>query len=261
MTGYNHNIWRFIDTGPLTGAENMAIDEALLSCFKPGESAPVLRLYGWNPPAFSCGRFQKPEEILDLELCRKGGVQVVRRITGGGVIYHASELTYSIVCPTDFITGSRSVKDAFFHLTSFLIAFYRKLGLEAGHAVEHYSGSQKFGERTPLCFAGIESCDILIHGKKIGGNAQRRLKQVIFQHGSLPLVQMAEDGNRYLLHPDPLIAGKTTSLADEAINSSGDVLAEALKMAFEESFGITFTTDRLTGEEREYTAGHMQEIE
>ena len=239
----------------------MAIDEALLSCFKPGASLPILRLYGWSPPAFSYGRFQKPEEILNLELCRKGGIQVVRRITGGGVIYHARELTYSLVCPADFIPGSRSVKDAFFHLTSFLIAFYRKLGLVACHAVEHYSGSQRFGERTPLCFAGIESCDILINGKKIGGNAQRRLKQVIFQHGSIPLVQMADSGNPYLLHPEPLISGKTTSLEDEGVNPAGKKLAESLKEAFEESFGITFAPDELTEEERESAAGHIQKTE
>jgi len=59
--------WRLIDTGPLSGAENMAIDEALLSCFDPGRSRPILRLYGWDPPAFSYGRFQKPEEIIELE--------------------------------------------------------------------------------------------------------------------------------------------------------------------------------------------------
>ena len=52
---------RLIDTGPLTAAENMAIDEALLSCFDPKTSTPVLRLYGWSPPALSLGRFQQAE--------------------------------------------------------------------------------------------------------------------------------------------------------------------------------------------------------
>lgn len=239
----------------------MAIDEALLSCFDQAKSLPVLRLYGWDPPAFSYGRFQKPDEILDQERCRADGVQVVRRITGGGVIYHAGELTYSLVCPAEFIPGSRNVKDAFFHLTSFLISFYRKLGLDACHASDHYSGSRKLGERTPLCFAGIESCDILINGKKIGGNAQRRLKSVIFQHGSIPLVQMAGAGDQYLLHPDPDILTKTTSLADEEINSAGDKLIETLKASFEHNFEVTFKPGRLSEEEQKCAAGYIQKIE
>jgi lipoyl(octanoyl) transferase len=254
-------IWRLIDTGHMSGVENMAIDEALLSCFHPGKSRPVLRLYGWSPPAFSYGRFQKPEEIIDLKRCRADNVQTVRRITGGGVIYHAGEITYSLVCPADFIPGVHGVKEAFFHLTSFLLAFYRSLGLKACHAAEHYPGSRRLGERTSLCFAGIESCDILIHGKKIGGNAQRRLKDVIFQHGSIPLRQMAVQGNRYLLHPDTEVSGKTTSLADEGINTAAEALAVNLKESFEHCFEVTFDPCGLTGNERERAAGYMQETE
>jgi len=253
--------WRFIDTGSLSGVENMAIDEALLACFRPGESAPILRLYGWNPPAFSFGRFQKPEEIIDLHRCRADRVQVVKRITGGGVIYHAAELTYSLVCPADFLPGSRGVKDAFYQLTSFLVRFYKKLGLDAGHAVDSYAGDKKLGERTPLCFAGIESCDILINGRKIGGNAQRRLKNVIFQHGSIPLQQMAVAGNRYLLCQDSEIAARTTALADQGVDVERGQLAELLAASFSESFRVACNPDQLTEAERKCTAEYMQKTE
>lgn len=239
----------------------MAIDEALLSCFTPGESAPILRIYGWNPSAYSYGRFQKPEEIIDLHRCQADGVQVVKRITGGGVIYHAAEITYSLVCPTEFIPGSRGVKDAFFQLTSFLIRFYKELGLGACHAVDHYPEDKKLGERTPLCFAGIESCDILIKGRKIGGNAQRRLKNVIFQHGSIPLKQMTAEGNKYLLSPDSEIADRTTSLADEGVNFKREQLGELLAASFCDNFRITGCSSQLTEGERKCTAEYMQKIE
>ena len=75
----------------------MAIDEALLRSFDPVSSPPILRLYGWSPPALSLGRFQKADQVLDLERCRADGVAVVRRVTGGGVIYHADELTLSLI--------------------------------------------------------------------------------------------------------------------------------------------------------------------
>ncbi|NVO00961.1 MAG: lipoate--protein ligase family protein [Geobacteraceae bacterium] len=234
----------------------MAIDEALLSCFDPEESMPVLRLYGWSPPAFSCGRFQKPEEILNMDLCNRGGVQVVKRITGGGVIYHANELTYSLVCPTDLLPGGHNVKEAFFYLTSFLLAFYKKLGLDAVYAAEHFPENKRLGERTPLCFAGVESCDILINGKKIGGNAQRRLKKVLFQHGSIPLVQMADKGDRYLLHPETNITERTTAL--EELELDRKVLASALATAFAESFQVTLKADELSAEELESAKAHIQ---
>lgn len=250
--------WRLIDTGELSGAENMAIDEALLSCFTPGESAPVLRLYGWSPPAFSYGRFQNPEEIINLDRCRSEGIQVVRRITGGGVLYHARELTYSLACPADFLPDSRSVKDAFFRLTSFLMAFYKSLGLPALHAVDHYSGDQRVGERTPLCFSGVESCDILINGRKIGGNAQRRLKNVIFQHGSIPMQQMADKAGPYLLQPDNGIIDKTTALADQRVDLDRESLASLLKTSVEQSLRVIFMPDQLTERERKCAAEYMQ---
>jgi lipoate-protein ligase A len=252
--------WRFIDTGAMSGRENMAIDEALHACFIPGTSSPVFRLYGWNPPAFSFGRFQKPEEILNMNRCLADGVQTVKRITGGGVIYHAEELTYSLVCPTDFIAGS-SVKNAFLQLTSFLISFYRKLGLSPVHAVEHFPSDRKLGERTPLCFAGIESCDILINSRKIGGNAQRRLKDVIFQHGSIPLRQMADKGDCYLLEPDGNIPKRTTALEREGVDIQREPLADLLKSAFRESFNILWSPDSLTAAEQKYTTEYMQKIE
>lgn len=260
MSGEDRAAWRLIDTGLLPGARNMAIDEALLACFEPGESSPALRLYGWSPPAFSYGRFQNPEEIIDLDRCRADGIQVVQRITGGGVIYHANELTYSLVCPTDFSSASGSVKEAFFRLTSFLLSFYRNLGLPACHAVEHYAETKRFGERTPLCFAGIESCDILISGRKIGGNAQRRLKKVIFQHGSIPLLQMAAKGNRYLLQPDREVAERTTSLESQGVKIGRETLAELLKTSFEGSFGAMLSPACLSEREQKSAGEHMQKI-
>lgn len=227
----------------MTGAENMAIDEALLACFDPEISLPVLRLYGWSPPAFSYGKFQNPAETLCLEKCRAAGIQVVRRITGGGLLFHGEELTYSLVCPASFAAAASGVKSAFFYLTSFLVDFYRELGLDALYAADYYRGTKQLGGRSALCFAGTESCDILIKGKKIGGNAQRRLKNVIFQHGSIPLLPLAGVSQQYLLTPAPEIVSSTTSLVDEGVNADRRTLALQLV----ESFSRTFTVELYPG--------------
>lgn len=241
--------WRLIVTPPLSGAENMAIDEALLRSFDPATSLPVLRLYGWAPPTLSLGRFQKGGEVLDLGRCRADGVPVVRRITGGGVIYHADELTYSIVCSPEQIPPASSVKDSFRVLTGFLLAFYRGLGLDAAYAMDAVSDGVRLGERTAFCFAGRESFDILIDGRKLGGNAQRRQKGVIFQHGSIPLVNRAQTGLTYMREQAAEHARGVTSLSECGITEAGEMLQEGLSAAFKDHFGVDLGAGELTSAE------------
>ncbi len=240
-------VWRLIDTGFSEGRENMAIDEALFRCFVPLSSDPVLRLYGWEPPALSLGRFQKAANDLDLERFVTDNLTVVRRITGGGAIYHADELTYSLVCSPKHIQPVSSVKDSFRVLTSFLLGFYRELGLSANYAVDLNPDDVRLGGRTPLCFAGRESYDILIDGRKIGGNAQRRSRQVIFQHGSIPLKDRLVDSLDYLRDkPEELTA---TSLESEGIKSGRDFLKKRLQEQFKRQLGVVLRLDALSAEE------------
>jgi lipoyl(octanoyl) transferase len=214
----------------------MAVDEALLRSFDPNASLPVLRLYGWQPPALSLGRFQNAGEILSLAACRRSGVPVVRRITGGGVIYHADELTYSIVCSPHHLPAPGSIKESFRVLTSFLLLFYVRLGLDARYAADVCAG-QRLGERTPFCFAGKESYDILVAGRKIGGNAQRRLRNVIFQHGSIPLRNRVNEGMALLREKPEGIEVQTACLDEMGITVTGPALKEILVESFREAMG------------------------
>jgi lipoate-protein ligase A len=246
---YLHTPWRFIDSGELAGPDAMAIDEALLACFDPSVSRPVFRCYGWNPPSFSCGRFQDVATILDLPACREREIPIVRRVTGGGVLYHSQELTYSLLCSPSALTNAGNVKQTFYYLTSFLIQFYRRLGLSACYASQSPRPDFRLGERTPLCFAGRESCDILIAGKKIGGNAQRRTREAIFQHGSIPLRPRAAEGMEYILDRSRSLPAEITSLAEEGIELDRQTLSELLRTTFQESMGIVLHNDSLTPRE------------
>ena len=248
--------WRFIDTGLLDGPANMAIDEALLACFDPETSAPVLRFYGWNPPAFTLGRFQDAGAVLDLGKCRDAGIPVVRRITGGGLIFHAGELTYSIVCAPRQIRPQVSVKESFRVLTAFLIRFYEKLGLAARYAVDHYPAGTRLGGRTPICFAGRETYDILVEGRKIGGNAQKRLKNVIFQHGSIPLRNCLTTAVDFLRERPSGLAEGTVSLAEQGVTVDCERLKNLLLEAFLESHGVSMSQSGLTVRE-EKAAAHL----
>ncbi len=230
--------WRLIDTGPLDGPANMALDEALLNCFDKERSQPLLRLYGWDPPALSVGRFQDVAASLKLELCQEEKVPVVRRMTGGGIIYHAEELTYSIVCAPGHIGGAAGVKDGFRRLCAFLLGSYQKLGLDASFAADLNPANERLGARTTFCFAGKEEFDIVVRGRKIGGNAQRRVNGAILQHGSIPLVSRVQHGLRYLKEPAPGAAG-AASLAELGITVEPSVLKQTLVESFQERLGVT----------------------
>ncbi len=224
----------------------MAIDEALLQSFSPETSTPVLRLYGWSPPALSLGRFQDAAKVLDLERCLTDGLPIVRRITGGGVIYHAEELTYSIVCAPHHLPQASTIKESFRILTGYLLAFYRSFGLAPVYAADFQNGDAGLGERTPYCFAGKESFDILLDGRKIGGNAQRRLKSVIFQHGSIPLKEMSEVGAAYLRDRLPGFDCAVTSLVQQGITKEADCLGKRLADSFAETFSVTLNPSGLS---------------
>ncbi len=246
--------WRFIDTGALDGAMNMAVDEALLRCFDPDSSLPVFRIYGWEPPTLSLGRFQKAGEVLDRDKCRTANVPAVRRITGGGVIYHADEITYSLVCAPVHVPPAASIKESFRVLTCFLLRFYAKLGLDARYAADHCPAGTKLGERTDFCFAGKESYDIVLNGRKIGGNAQRRLKNVIFQHGSIPVVNHAQAGAEFLREPPDGIAAATCALGEMGIAAGREELLGLLAQSFAEAIPALLREDSLTAGEKKVAA-------
>lgn len=248
-SGEHRAHWRLIDTGPLDGPTNMAVDEALLLNFDPERSAPVLRLYGWDPPALSLGRFQDAHDVLDLARCAERKVPVVRRITGGGVIFHADELTYSIVCAPHQIPPAASVKESFRLLTAFLLCFYDKLGLSARYAVDSAPTGARLGERTAFCFAGRESYDILAGGGKIGGNAQRRLKNAIFQHGSIPLVDRAGEGACFLRQKPVGIESATFSIAAAGIHAAAGELKPLIAQAFAEALHVRLAASCLSNAE------------
>ena len=228
----------------------MAIDEALFRCFDPVASQPVLRLYGWQPAALSLGRFQKVGDDLDLERCAADDLAVVRRITGGGAIWHADELTYSLVCSPAQIPSASSVKDSFRVLTSFLLGFYRALGLQADYAVDLAPAGSSLGQRTPLCFAGKENYDILVNGRKIGGNAQRRSRQIIFQHGSIPVQNRVQQGLNYLKIRPQGIDQITTCLVDEGCAADYELLKQSLLQQFAAQLGVELQPDGLTEQEQ-----------
>jgi lipoate-protein ligase A len=163
-----------INSGACQPPFNMALDEALLEAM-PRIQAPVLRFYGWTDPAASFGYFQKYREIEKLTSLRP----LIRRPTGGGLVPHNADWTYSLSIPTTAEWYLLSAIESYKRIHEWICASLTALGTEARLAPDcNASGPGQ-------CFAGHERFDVLSRGRKIAGAAQRRAKFGLLIQGSL----------------------------------------------------------------------------
>lgn len=167
------------DEMPRTAAMNMAIDEALLENAK----VPSLRVYRWEHPALSFGYFGKFADVTDHGNER----DLVRRWTGGGIVLHGADLTYSIIIPADAAAFAHSTMSIYEKVHEAIRAALVASGNGAELAKEQ---SAKISES---CFANPVRADVLLNGHKIAGAAQRRTRAGLLQQGSIQHVDLAED--------------------------------------------------------------------
>jgi lipoyl(octanoyl) transferase len=181
------NRWIYIDSGPNLGAYNMSVDEELLARAQAGEKTPVLRLYSWNPPAVSLGRFQKIDFAVNTEACKRLGFDIVRRVTGGRAVLHLHELTYSIVSPIGNPFFPPTVLGTYKVIAEGLLAGLHNLGIDAEMVSRsgRHAGLVKKVAKDPACFSSPSWYEIVVRGRKIVGSAQRRLSNAFLQHGSI----------------------------------------------------------------------------
>jgi len=166
------NKWRLISLEIRNGFRNMALDEAILTQVIKGKSPNTIRFYKWEPSTVSIGRHQSLSAEVDMKTLNQFKFNVVRRITGGGAVFHDSirEITYSIVSPIKFLKelNAHSVLEQFELIENGIVNGLIDYGLEAEKGVIH-------------CPA------IFLDGKKFSGNAQLRKRNYILQHGTILL--------------------------------------------------------------------------
>ncbi len=170
-----------IRSGALPGARNMALDEAL--CGGGAAPPPTLRLYRWQPWTLSLGWFQTVEPE-DVEPFLAAGHDLTRRPTGGGAIFHARELTYSLVLPAGDRRLPIPTEASYEWVHSAVAAALREFGVDArprGPAPPA-AGPDPF-----FCFQRTAPVDLVAAGRKLVGSAQRRTATALLHHGSLPL--------------------------------------------------------------------------
>ena len=176
-------VWNLInDPSPLEGSLNMAIDDYLFqSLAKKPET--YVRFYQWKRPTVSLGYSQRVENVVNLDFCRMHNVDLVRRITGGKLVLHHREITYSIVS-ADKDTFTTTLAKSYRLISEALIVGLKKMGLEARLAKTPPLAYVK--DNLP-CFSHPARDEVEVGGLKIIGSAQKRAGAKFLQHGSIPL--------------------------------------------------------------------------
>lgn len=159
--------WRFLPLETCDAVINMATDEALFQAKVEDPTLPnTLRLYRWQPSAVSIGKHQELEVEVDVRKAEELGVDVVRRISGGGAVFHDNngEITYGIIAnKADFVQTANE--------------FYTVALAGISHACSHLGIQAEYGQ--------IHCPGLFVGGKKISGNSQAQSKGVILQHGTV----------------------------------------------------------------------------
>jgi len=179
--------WEIIDTGVSSAEENMRFDAELLE--KLGErKRPVLHLYDWKRDSITYGLFVDPAAYLDLKEIEAAGVDLAKRPTGGGIVFHAWDLAFSVLVPASDPLFSNKT-----------LANYEWVNARVLEAAKEFAGGETAFELTPVdfeasdtacqrfCMARPTKYDVVWKGRKIAGAAQRKTKEGFLHQGTVAL--------------------------------------------------------------------------
>ncbi|MCW4028883.1 MAG: lipoate--protein ligase family protein [Candidatus Bathyarchaeota archaeon] len=235
--------WRYLPLQTQSAAWNMAIDEAILNARIADEVPNTLRFYRWQPSAVSVGRNQNPAEWVYLERAAQLGVDVVRRISGGGTVYHdyEGEVTYSVIAKTADL-GS-DIPAVYVKIYGAITDALRLLGVPADFS----SGDAK-------------NCpNLTVAGKKISGSSQIVSRGVVLQHGTvlvnvdLPrMFELLQLRGASCMQAADIAKQKITSIQTELGHKiSPNTVANALAQGFKATLKIQLQEGELTASEKE----------
>lgn len=241
--------WRYANSGPRSGAFNMALDEAVARRMQEGEGRPLLRLYRWSPWAISLGHHQSEDDLAGAA-CRAEGIDIVRRPTGGRAILHAEELTYCVVMPA----GRRGVLQVYNEISTALVQGLREFGVNVTLQKSQPDFAAAYRDASSIpCFTSSARYEIEWNGRKLVGSAQRRFGEgghdVVLQHGSILCGAAHRRLTDYLAVRDPSVAerirvdmaAKTVDLREiTGSEVEWEELARCIRRGFETSWGVAF---------------------
>lgn len=198
--------WEILDTGLRGAEENMQLDADLLE--RLGEKQqPILHFYEWQAPSVTYGYFVEPKDFLNLEEAQRGGLELARRPTGGGIVFHQWDFAFSVLIPAtcDLFSLNTLENYAFVNekVRSVVKAFMgnaEELTLTEADAPLASEGCQRF------CMARPTKYDVMLGGRKIAGAAQRKTKAGFLHQGTISLLMPTKDVLEKVLNTSSAVA-------------------------------------------------------
>lgn len=178
------NPLQIFDSGILSAAENMALDAKLLSELDPN-GLPLLHLYDWKRPSITFGHFIQPKEFLHLDQLEMMGIDLARRPTGGGIVFHLWDLAFSFLMPANHPACSQNTLENY----EFVNRAVRKAVAKMGEGMELIPQDAPLMslDCAKFCMARPTIYDVVLQGRKIAGAAQRRTKLGYLHQGTISL--------------------------------------------------------------------------
>lgn len=230
--------WRLLDAGARTASENMALDEVLLELKAQNKIPNTLRFLQFSNPTVLVGHHQSVEEEVRLDYCKTKGIEINRRLTGGGALYWGrQELGWEIYVPKRDPRIPSKIED-----------LYRKMGEAAAHGLSHLGVRAHFRPRN----------DIEIRGRKISGTGGTELSGAILFQGTVLVDFDVDEMLRALKIPTEKLQDKEIESVKERVTclkwELGQIprlnqIKTSLIKGFEEAFDVTFKDKPLTSEE------------
>lgn len=179
------NAWQLIDSGKLPAQKIMEKDAELLQSMQ-AYPRPVLHFYDWLGKSLTYGYFTKPEELLDLQAAEEFELKMARRPTGGGVIFHLTDLAFSILIPASHPHFSLNSLENYAYINSIISKAIERytLGTISPHL---WKKDDKLDGCAHFCMAKPTQYDLVVDGRKVGGAAQRKTKWGYLHQGSISL--------------------------------------------------------------------------
>lgn len=183
----HENTWNILDTGVGSAKENMNLDAELLETLDP-HALPILHFYDWEGESATYGYFIKPENFLNLPEAKKRGIQLARRPTGGGIVFHIWDLAFSVLIPAGHPRFSENTLDNYAFINHTVLAAVTSF-LDDRPPLELIQEDREAFDShcTRFCMAQPTKYDLVLNGKKIAGAAQRKTKRGFLHQGTIAL--------------------------------------------------------------------------
>ncbi|MES2345033.1 MAG: hypothetical protein V4494_03745 [Chlamydiota bacterium] len=175
--------WKILDTGTRSAEENMQIDAHLLEEL---ENTAILHFYDWEKTSATYGYFLDPKEFIDLEAARRRGLDLGRRSTGGGIVFHIWDMAFSVLVPKSAPVFSENTLENYSFVNQAVLRAVKKF-LDIPCQLTPDDAPLFDRSCSRFCMAQPTKYDLIYEGKKIAGAAQRKRKQGYLHQGTIAL--------------------------------------------------------------------------